>query len=966
MANNVISGPNAMIALVDVADISTLPLTPDNTIQLFECAGTYKVWIPGNPINNFNNLVRNRGYLLIAREGMDLSAYFAPDLPTGGGGNVPSVNAGVDQNLPSNATSANLSGTATPVSGTTIASRLWITVIKPDGRPDPIFADKTLPITEVTGLFPGTYVFQFQATDSEGNTGVDQMYIIVAAPDTIIVSAGGPQELDAGSTRGNLHGTATTSGETTIVGIEWSVVTPGFPLIQFTRQGELDTGVTNLPHPGIVTFRLSITDNIGRVFTADTTIEVYTDPQMFIITGWDPTNPTMRAYVALPQGYKDDRPGGYIGGFFMHGVGVNGDVTGDDVTQLLKQQEGLPYFLWNRLFPMDGIVWIAPQIHSGVWTKEQAKAAQAYLTTHYNVNSAIDPTGLSSGGGGTMQISLEENTLFSAGFPCNMVQNDVAIPGNGAIVKDQPFFMIHSYNDNQVPFHLAESTYNTWKSIIDANPQGIYPPMLLLDWEGQHNWTTWNMMLYDERNAPISLQKLMKKYDKNLNKTAENFVKDAETQQTFISYSEALVLVNKIPSSTTKTGLLSRLNAVKSAITAGKKTYMLNLGGTSAFNLYGINNIPSAADNATVNNLVDIYGVTGPLSFKVVTNPGGIATDGMNHTFMGMDNAMFTTSFKYTVGNNAHWQISGANPAKFYDLYFYCSTPELSAYTANHFPGSLINVNDRFVQSRLEGFNCMFLTTHYAVPPTAGGILDIKVEPHERFSGGTNVNAKYQGRTVAILVVERDDEPAREVCGQWNLCKTSNATVADWATVAGNPKNGTVMGIDPVSGFSLETLETSDDYWWPTFGSFGNDDEIPSGTAAWPGILPDKVGRSTFLNYNRNQVNVIWTEPQPIVPAKYNWKISKPGLGLPAGRYIVEIFCGSTQYGDAPSDFVVKIGGVSGKQHETVNVADHRLDRYMTFEGTCKEGDEILIGMFQPENKGSITFMNAVRVKKVR
>lgn len=87
MANNVISGPNALIALDD-HDLATLPLNDANTAILYEVNGAYKSWKPNAPINAVTALVKNRGYLLIAKQGMDLTAYFAPPLPEGGGGNA--------------------------------------------------------------------------------------------------------------------------------------------------------------------------------------------------------------------------------------------------------------------------------------------------------------------------------------------------------------------------------------------------------------------------------------------------------------------------------------------------------------------------------------------------------------------------------------------------------------------------------------------------------------------------------------------------------------------------------------------------------------------------------------------------------------------------------------------------------------------------------------------------------------
>jgi len=87
----------------------------------------------------------------------------------------PVVNAGPSQTLTLPSDTVYLSGKVTD-SASTISGYLWSEVSGPNVAL--IFAEGSLS-TGVTGLVPGTYIFQLMATDSFGLTGVDTMQVIV-------------------------------------------------------------------------------------------------------------------------------------------------------------------------------------------------------------------------------------------------------------------------------------------------------------------------------------------------------------------------------------------------------------------------------------------------------------------------------------------------------------------------------------------------------------------------------------------------------------------------------------------------------------------------------------------------------------------------------------------------------------------------------------------------------------------
>lgn len=96
------------------------------------------------------------------------------------GSSTITANAGPDQTFTGSFTSATLSGSATPSSGSAITSYNWEEI---SGQQVTI-TDPSSATTTVTGLAVGSYKFQFQARDDKGNTAADTM--------TIHVNSAGP------------------------------------------------------------------------------------------------------------------------------------------------------------------------------------------------------------------------------------------------------------------------------------------------------------------------------------------------------------------------------------------------------------------------------------------------------------------------------------------------------------------------------------------------------------------------------------------------------------------------------------------------------------------------------------------------------------------------------------------------------------------------------------------------------
>lgn len=70
-------GPNGVVASVD-ALLSTF-LNTTNCGGVYEVDGQYKSWKPGRDLNAINSIKAGIGYIVIAFQEVDLTAYFTPE-----------------------------------------------------------------------------------------------------------------------------------------------------------------------------------------------------------------------------------------------------------------------------------------------------------------------------------------------------------------------------------------------------------------------------------------------------------------------------------------------------------------------------------------------------------------------------------------------------------------------------------------------------------------------------------------------------------------------------------------------------------------------------------------------------------------------------------------------------------------------------------------------------------------------
>jgi hypothetical protein len=182
----------------------------------------------------------------------------------------PTVDAGVAQTITLPVNTVTLAGTASGNGGASISTTTWIQTSGPNGSS---IATSSSPVTNVSGLAAGIYVFQFTAVDNNGLSGVSTVTITVRAPNTPpTVDAGSSQTISLPANSVSLSGTASGNSGASISSVAWTE-TSGPGSAAFGSPSSLSTTASGLV-AGIYSFELVATDNNGLSSFATVTVTV--------------------------------------------------------------------------------------------------------------------------------------------------------------------------------------------------------------------------------------------------------------------------------------------------------------------------------------------------------------------------------------------------------------------------------------------------------------------------------------------------------------------------------------------------------------------------------------------------------------------------------------------------------------------------------------------------------------------
>ena len=182
---------------------------------------------------------------------------------------VPTANAGLDQNITLPTNTANLIGTGTDPDGT-ISFYNWIKISGPAAG---TITNSNIAATTVTGLVQGVYVFRLTVTDNAGATAFDNMQVTVnAAPNQApSANAGLDQNITLPVSTANLTGSGS-DPDGTVASFKWTKVS-GPAAGTITNSNIAITTATGLVQ-GVYTFRLTVTDNLGATAFDDMRVTV--------------------------------------------------------------------------------------------------------------------------------------------------------------------------------------------------------------------------------------------------------------------------------------------------------------------------------------------------------------------------------------------------------------------------------------------------------------------------------------------------------------------------------------------------------------------------------------------------------------------------------------------------------------------------------------------------------------------
>jgi PKD domain/Secretion system C-terminal sorting domain len=187
----------------------------------------------------------------------------------------PTVSAGSNQTITPPTSSVSLSGSASANDGSNISSYVWTQVSGPSTA---AIGSPSLASTSVSGLAPGTYIFQLSATDGLGVTGSATVQVTVnAGPGSPSANAGTAQTITLPANSVTLTGSGSESSGT-IVSYSWTQLS-GPSTATIASSNQTSTQVTGLVQ-GTYRFQLTVTDALG--ITASATVQVIVNPSVSV------------------------------------------------------------------------------------------------------------------------------------------------------------------------------------------------------------------------------------------------------------------------------------------------------------------------------------------------------------------------------------------------------------------------------------------------------------------------------------------------------------------------------------------------------------------------------------------------------------------------------------------------------------------------------------------------------------
>lgn len=434
------------------------------------------------------------------------------------------------------------------------------------------------------------------------------------------------------------------------------------------------------------------------------------------------TGTTERAMIYQPAGYNSNS-NTYPLMIFLHGAGrtIN-TILGEGVPLMLNSGDNLD----NEMLV------IAPGAPSGLTSwgiviNGQMRPLHAldYMIANYRVDtSRVYVTGLSLGSAGSWLMAAAAPSRVTAVFA---VAGSQPVGYDYSAIRNIPVFSLHGSTDN------TQDRANTPQMAAAMNalsPQPKYPPIMMIIWGVGHSGVVWHDNAYRRKNSPVSGTKAkynynwwFLKFSKDAQKEAFGFVQYAERTQLIEDYIQALPVVNALPSSSFKTGLLGQLAALKASLYA--RMFVVDLGSTTYPSASPINNLTNINNGQSVNNLVEYDGAASTVGLTIINrfstfNPQTEHSVRMYADYFGLgrnfnrDGARMLTSI-----SNGSMKFTGLNNAKSYKVVVYVGMDNGDDFATRAEASVTIGASTQTMYAQYSVFQGMVFDS---VTPTAGEI----------------------------------------------------------------------------------------------------------------------------------------------------------------------------------------------------------------------------------------------------
>jgi hypothetical protein len=251
-------------------------------------------------------------------------------------------------------------------------------------------------------------------------------------------------------------------------------------------------------------------------------------------------------------------------------------------------------------------------------------------------------------------------------------------------------------------------------------------------WGVGHSAAVWHDNGYRRKDSPVTgtkakynYLKWFLKYSKNAEREALGHVEYAQYTLQIEDYLQAVPVVNALPSSVFKTGLLGQLATLKASLFA--RMFVVDLGSSNFQSAAPINNFTNVNNGVSISNLLDYDGVASTVGFACVnrlstfqpqTEFPTIATYGK---YAGLDRNLWRDGARILTSIvNGQLKFTGLNPAKQYKVVVFHSMDNNDDFATQ----ATISVTIGAVtQTQYSQFNTFYNLVFDNVAPAAGEIL---------------------------------------------------------------------------------------------------------------------------------------------------------------------------------------------------------------------------------------------------